>query len=62
MKRLGCTACMTVSSRLELSWPIITISDLETSVPVTHVFCLNSAARLPPMTLHLGPRQPYVVV
>lgn len=62
MKGLGYAAYMTVSSRLELSWPIITISDFETSAPVTHVFCLNTAARLPPTILHLGLRQPYVVV
>lgn len=62
MKGLGHAACMRVSSRLELSWPIITISDLETSVQVTHVFCLNTAAKLPPMILHLGLLQPYVVV
>lgn len=45
-------ACVTASSRLELSWPVIRISHLETSAPVTHTFCLNIAAQPPPMILH----------
>lgn len=52
VKGLGHIACMTVSSRLELSWPVIRISHLETSVAVTHTFCLNTAAQPPPTILH----------
>lgn len=47
---LGHVACLTVSGRVELSWPVIRISNFESSVPVTHTLCLNTAA-LPPPTI-----------
>lgn len=59
---LGYIACVTVSSKLELSWPIIIISDLETSVPVTHTFCVNTAAQPPPMILYSSQHQFCMVV
>lgn len=57
IKALGFIACVTVGSELELSWPIITISNLKKikkkpSAAVTHRFCLNTVAKPKLMIRH----------